>query len=272
MHNKFFNNKQAVNTNSAKHLGDSLCGMHMSRRQAVGLLVMGALSLTCSQLTACDTSRNRKRIAMMEQLLSERYSGREFEIIGGDYGYESSLHPTVYCIERGIDDLVFDAGFQINEERIIYDSFVDRHLGRQVEDLIINRFKKHGIEAAPIGAVYTLRKDPDITLNEFIALGEELDEYFFDIVIPESIESPRISEAFLAAMLEVYEYIKTSNGMLILVARNEDFAAYQEYVRHIHDFYAPRDPKRPIIDGFYVRGPAPQLTIEEGDTWKQYSR
>ena len=271
MHNEFYNSKQAVITRSAKNLGDSLSGMPMSRRQAVGLLVMGVLSLTSLQLSACDMNRNRRRIAMMEQLLSEKYSGREFEVIGGDYGYESSLHPTVYCIERGIDDLVFEASFQLNEEKLVADTFVERKLGRQVEHLIIDCCMKQGIEAAPIGIIHTKITDPDIRLDEFVAKGDELEGYFFSIVIPESLESPRSSEAFLAAMLEVFTYIKTSNGMLVLIAKNEDFAAYQEYVRHIHDFYSPRDPKRPIIDGFYVRGPAPQLTIEEGDTWKEYS-
>ena len=208
---------------------------------------------------------------MMEQLLTNKYSGREFKVIGGDYGYESSLHPTVYCIERGIDDLVFEARFQLNEEKLVADAFVERKLGRQVENLIIDCFMKQGIESAPIGFVRTKITDPDIRLDEFIAKADELNGYFFNIIIPESLQSPRSSETFLAAMLEVFTYIKTSNGMLVLIAKNEDFATYQEYVRRIHYFYAPRDPKRPIIDGFYVRGPAPQLTIEEGDTWKQYS-
>ncbi|MCL2137325.1 MAG: hypothetical protein FWH40_07395 [Coriobacteriia bacterium] len=271
MHNKLLSNKKDFDTGSLEHLDASHSGMLLTRRQAVSLLAMGGFSLAGLQLTGCYINRYMRRIALMERLLSEKYAGREFAVVGGDYGYETSLHPVAYCIERGVDDLVFEARFQINVEELVTDAFVERKLGRQVEDLIIDCFKKQGIEAAPIGLIRTKITDPDITLDEFIAKAEELRGYFFDIVIPESLESPRSSEPFFAAMLEVFTYIKTSNGILIQVARDEDFAAYQEYVRQIPTFYAPRDPKRPIIDGFYIMGPAPHLVIDEGDTWKNYS-
>jgi hypothetical protein len=206
---------------------------------------------------------------MIEGLLEEKY-GRPFDLVLATRGFDSAPEPLAYCCERGVDDLVFEAKFDVSAERIVWDQFVKRRLGRQVEDVISECFGRQGLGCAPMAHVSTLGSDPDITLDEFIAKGDELDGYSVEIVISDKVGNPEASPQMHKALTDVYERLKSANIFLIMVVEEQDLATYQDYLRLAPRFNSAGRPEWGIIGGYKARLSDGEVTVYVDDFYQRF--
>jgi len=247
----------------------------LSRRQAVGLMLAGALALAALPLGGCTTRRER-RIMLAEDLLREKY-GRDFSVVFEAYGFDTATKPTAYCCAVGEEDLVFRLEFDAVEGSIVRDSYVGRKLGRQVEAVITDCFAGQGIDIASHVVVYTRTygagsikdEDPDITLDDYLLLYEQF-SMGASIFLKDTEVDPRKSIEFRFAIIDMYERLKdTLSPISVYIIRSENLEEYREYLLQHPDFYGGIGSieHRPI-DGFWVSVRDLDLVIIEDNFWK----
>jgi len=246
----------------------------LNRRQAVGLMLAGALALAALPLGGCTTRRER-RIMLAEDLLREKYD-RDFAVVFEAYGFDTATRPAAYCCAVGEEDLAFVLEFHALEKRIIQDTYVGRKLGRQVEVVITDCFAEQGIESASHVVVYTKSygvgsvkdEDPDIILDECLNKSDRF-TMGTSIVIKKTEVDPRESPEFRDAVLELFSQLKDSPSLItVFIVEPEDFKEYQDHLQQTAEFGSGRGriEHRPV-DGFWVRVRDSKLEIEEDNFW-----
>jgi hypothetical protein len=201
-----------------------------TRREALGLIAMGLATLV---LAGCAT-KGSKRSQLATRLLREKY-GREFDVVLEHPFYDTLRRPSADFCEQGADGLVFRMEFDTQAERIVWDTFVGRRLGRQVEELATDRLRASGIDSTSHVVVETTRlggssveeADPEITLDGFLGkYGMML--MTWHLVITDEVADARSNPQFTEALVDLFKRLGSSlSRIIVYVVAADDLAEYR---------------------------------------------
>ena len=249
----------------------------VTRREAVGILSAGLVSVAFFGLAGCTRSSQEFCLPVLE-LLREKH-GREFELAWYQECGEYERSPTVYCCEKGVYDLVFRASFDSVYLELIYENFIGRKLGRQTENLITERLASVGIRSVSLASLYAgavgaindqEETDPEISLDDF------LDNRYFtairvSIVIAEEVRYGEKRPVFSATISELFAYLKVEPGTAasIYVVEEDQLIHFVEYLRYTAFFGKNKDAPAKFIDGYYMKITEDGLEYVQGQFWKE---
>jgi hypothetical protein len=188
------------------------------------------------------------------------------------YGFNTSSKPLAEC--RATEDMEgpgFGLRFDALKKIVIGDTFIERKLGRQVEDIITECFNAQGIEVAPIGIIRNPGDDPDITFTEYMATEVDFDKFSFEIVLPDSVEISSENKSLVQAFVDFQQRTKMRNRVHIYIVKAEDLSVFQKYLRTASEMNGVDRPRGKVFNGFVIGIKEDTIEIIDTNDWSQYS-
>ena len=194
-------------------------------------VIVIVLAMSIFSLAGCS-GLNERQTKQMTEALEEKY-GIEFKAakIGNRWNQDSA---TIICYPKDNPELMFKTA--LYKDGTIWEGYMARAVGRQVEDLVNSKFKARGIESQTFCG--TIGVNTDIFGTIVPKLQDVIDNYepksfTGTIILPDSF---RLQEDAAKIISEIYEEIykdlgNTKFGTEIAFIADEEFEKASQDLR-----------------------------------------
>jgi hypothetical protein len=207
--------------------------MQMLRK--VGLVIMALVMASSIGCIPRGSARGERAVKALEEKYAEPFELKSYSKWASGMGTSEYID----CYPLSQPDLVFSVEF--DGEGKIHDTYLDRKIGRELENIVIEKAAKHGFTVEPnMGRfLYVADKQPaegvtDLSLQEYLA-GYEPEYLVVWMLAKGKKGSLHGSEGFMQALQETYDALGADTEVEILfriiTVDEENYEEFAEWIR-----------------------------------------